>query len=102
MPVHSCIASSSLPGTHSIRSRHSPTGSDLDWYWHCWCWMGAICSLLDEPLNHLDIESREQFEIALTEFKGTLMIVLHDEYAVDRIANRLLRIRGGEVTEELI
>ncbi len=63
---------------------------------------GCNLLLLDEPLNHLDIESREQFEIALTEFKGTLMIVLHDEYAIDRIANRLLRIRDGVVTEELI
>ncbi|MDQ2683229.1 MAG: ATP-binding cassette domain-containing protein [Chloroflexota bacterium] len=63
---------------------------------------GCNLLLLDEPLNHLDIESREQFEIALAEYRGTLLIVLHDEYAIERIANRLLRLRDGEVTEELI
>lgn len=63
---------------------------------------GCNLLLLDEPLNHLDIESREQFEAALSEYGGTLLIVLHDEYAVERIANRLLRIGNGTVREELV
>ena len=49
---------------------------------------GCNLLLLDEPLNHLDITSREQFEHALSEFTGTLMIVLHDEFAAERICNR--------------
>lgn len=63
---------------------------------------GCNLLLLDEPLNHLDIESREQFEIALGEFTGTLVIVLHDEYAIDRIANRTLRVRNGMVEEVFV
>ena len=61
---------------------------------------GCNLLLLDEPLNHLDITSREQFEHALSQFTGTLMIVLHDEFAADRIANRHLRVTGGRVIEE--
>ena len=56
---------------------------------------GCNLLLLDEPLNHLDITSREQFEVALSEFTGTLMIVLHDEFAAERICNRRLRVRMG-------
>jgi ATPase subunit of ABC transporter with duplicated ATPase domains len=57
--------------------------------------------LLDEPLNHLDITSREQFEQALSEFDGTLVIVLHDEFAAERICTRFLQVGEGRVTEEL-
>lgn len=60
---------------------------------------GCNLLLLDEPLNHLDIESREQFESALTEFSGTLMIVLHDRYAAARICNRRLHMEDGQVVE---
>ena len=63
---------------------------------------GCNLLLLDEPLNHLDIESREQFEVALAEFSGTLMIVLHDLYTADRICNRRLRVGGGRVIEETV
>jgi ATP-binding cassette subfamily F protein 3 len=62
---------------------------------------GCNLLLLDEPLNHLDITSREQFEHALSEFTGTLLIVLHDEFAADRIGTRFLQIRDGNVEEEL-
>jgi ATP-binding cassette subfamily F protein 3 len=61
---------------------------------------GCNLLLLDEPLNHLDITSREQFEVALSEFTGTLLIVLHDEFAADRICNRRLAVKDGSVTEE--
>ena len=62
---------------------------------------GCNLLLLDEPLNHLDIASREQFEHALSEYTGTLMIVLHDEFAADRICNRFLRVGDRSVVEEL-
>ena len=61
---------------------------------------GCNLLLLDEPLNHLDITSREQFEVALSEFTGTLMIVLHDEFAAERICNRRLAVKDGQATEE--
>ena len=63
---------------------------------------GCNLLLLDEPLNHLDITSREQFEVALAEFTGTLLIVLHDLYAADRICNRRLRVEDGRVNEETV
>ena len=58
---------------------------------------GANFLLLDEPLNHLDLPSRERFEEALTRFGGTLLIVLHDRYAIDRIATRVLTVRNGRL-----
>jgi ATP-binding cassette, subfamily F, member 3 len=58
---------------------------------------GANCLLLDEPTNHLDIESVEMLESALEEFQGTAIFVSHDRYFLDRIADRILEVGGGEV-----
>ncbi len=60
---------------------------------------GANFLLLDEPLNHLDLSSRERFEEALTQFDGTLLIVLHDRYAIERISNRVFEMREGRLSE---
>ncbi len=46
--------------------------------------------LLDEPTNHLDIASREALENALEEYTGTMLIVTHDRYLVNRLADRVL------------
>ncbi|CAA9547126.1 MAG: hypothetical protein AVDCRST_MAG19-460 [uncultured Thermomicrobiales bacterium] len=61
---------------------------------------GATFLLLDEPLNHLDLPSREGFEQALAAFPGTALVVLHDRYAVERLANRVLELRDGRVREK--
>jgi ATP-binding cassette, subfamily F, member 3 len=58
---------------------------------------GANCLLLDEPTNHLDIESVEMLERALETFDGTAIFVSHDRYFLDRIADRILEVRGGAV-----
>lgn len=42
--------------------------------------------LLDEPLNHLDLESQEAFESALSTFEGTILAIAHDRYFIDRFA----------------
>lgn len=60
---------------------------------------GANFLLLDEPLNHLDLPARERFESALADFEGTLIAVLHDQYAVKRLANRVVELRDGEARE---
>jgi ATP-binding cassette subfamily F protein 3 len=60
---------------------------------------GTNLLLLDEPLNHLDISARENFERALLQFDGTIVVVLHDRYAVGRLANRIIEVREGELVE---
>jgi ATP-binding cassette subfamily F protein 3 len=56
--------------------------------------------LLDEPLNHLDIDARESFEQALLQFHGTILMVLHDRYAIDRLATREWLVSNGQVIED--
>jgi ATP-binding cassette subfamily F protein 3 len=58
---------------------------------------GANCLLLDEPTNNLDIPSAEVLEQALDEFAGTVIVVSHDRYFLDRIADRILEVNDGEL-----
>ncbi len=58
---------------------------------------GANLLALDEPTNHLDIESAEALETALEGYDGTVIVVSHDRYFLDRIADRILEVRDGEV-----
>jgi ATP-binding cassette subfamily F protein 3 len=51
--------------------------------------------ILDEPTNHLDIPAREVLEEALIEYPGTLLLVSHDRYFLDRVITRLLYMRHG-------
>jgi len=57
--------------------------------------------LLDEPTNHLDIPSREVLEEALAEFEGTILVVTHDRYFLDRIINKLIVLKNGTVEMRL-
>lgn len=54
--------------------------------------------LLDEPTNHLDIMSREALEDALDEFSGTVVIVSHDRYLVNKLATRVVEIDNEKRT----
>jgi ATP-binding cassette subfamily F protein 3 len=51
--------------------------------------------VLDEPTNHLDMNTREIFQRALLQYGGTLLIVSHDRFFLDSLAERVLEIRGG-------
>jgi ATP-binding cassette subfamily F protein 3 len=51
--------------------------------------------ILDEPTNHLDIPAREALETALNAYPGSVLLVSHDRYFLDRIISRLLYLRDG-------
>ena len=52
--------------------------------------------VLDEPTNHLDIDSVEVLEAALEEFQGTVCVISHDRYFLDRIVDRIVEVGDGE------
>lgn len=55
--------------------------------------------ILDEPTNHLDIESREALIFALNDYRGAVIIVSHDSYLVETVADKFWLINNGEVSE---
>ena len=55
--------------------------------------------ILDEPTNHLDIESREALIMALNDYSGSLILVSHDAFLVERLVDRLLIVKNGGVSE---
>ncbi|MCC7117834.1 MAG: ABC-F family ATP-binding cassette domain-containing protein [Anaerolineales bacterium] len=62
---------------------------------------GANFLLLDEPTNNLDIASAEVLEQALEDFEGTVLVISHDRYFLDRTVERLLCIEEGDLVESL-
>ncbi len=68
---------------------------------------GCNFLMLDEPINHLDIPARVQFEQALREFKGTVLAVVHDRYFIENFASEIWevaerRVRTREVSGERV
>jgi ATP-binding cassette, subfamily F, member 3 len=62
---------------------------------------GANFLLLDEPTNNLDIASAEVLENALEDFDGTVLVISHDRYFLDRTVSRLLVLEQGKLSEYL-
>jgi ATP-binding cassette subfamily F protein 3 len=58
---------------------------------------GCNLLLLDEPLNHLDIDGREHFEEALQAFEGTVIVVAHDRAFLHAYPDRVVEVRGGKL-----
>jgi ATP-binding cassette subfamily F protein 3 len=55
--------------------------------------------LLDEPTNNLDLASREVLENSLDEFEGTVLVISHDRYFLDRVVDRVVELDEGSLTE---
>ena len=55
--------------------------------------------VLDEPTNHLDLATKEVLEAALQEFTGTLIMVSHDRYLLDRVPTRIWELEGGQLRQ---
>jgi ATP-binding cassette subfamily F protein 3 len=58
---------------------------------------GANLLVLDEPTNHLDIISKEKIEEVLEEFGGSVLLVSHDRYLVQRIAHKIMQLEEGQL-----
>jgi ATP-binding cassette subfamily F protein 3 len=58
---------------------------------------GCNFLLLDEPINHLDIPSRERFEEALLQFPGTILAVVHDRTFIERVATGIWELRDERI-----
>lgn len=55
--------------------------------------------LLDEPTNHLDYEIISWLENYLSQYKGAIVVITHDRYFLDRVANRIFELAHGKLTE---
>ncbi len=53
--------------------------------------------LLDEPTNHLDINSKENLEIAINNYKGTVIVISHDRYFISKVANKIIQIKDSKL-----
>jgi len=58
---------------------------------------GCNFLLLDEPVNHLDIPSRERFEQALSQFPGTVLAVVHDRAFIRQVATGVWELKAGQL-----
>lgn len=57
--------------------------------------------LLDEPTNHLDIPSREALEDAILSYDGSLLVISHDRYFLNKVINRILELTENGVVNYL-
>lgn len=55
--------------------------------------------ILDEPTNHIDIDTREMLEESLQEFTGTILFVSHDRYFINKIATSIIEIKNKNITK---
>ena len=56
--------------------------------------------ILDEPTNHLDLPSREQLEDTLSQYNGTLLVVSHDRYFLEKTTNNKLVFSNGSIQKK--
>lgn len=59
---------------------------------------GANLILMDEPTNHLDVDSVDVLEKALQDYSGSLLVISHDRYFLNKVVDRLLVLKDGKLT----
>lgn len=67
----------------------------------CFCLMAlnnGNVLVLDEPTNHIDLNTKEVLEEALAEFEGTIILVSHDRYLLNKVADRIIEVSENQVT----
>ena len=57
------------------------------------------CIILDEPTNHIDINTKEILEEALKDYQGTIVFISHDRYFINKLANKIIYINKCKITE---
>lgn len=57
--------------------------------------------ILDEPTNHIDIDTREILESALIDFNGTILFISHDRYFINKVANHIIELKDRKLTKIL-
>ncbi len=57
--------------------------------------------LLDEPTNHLDLYSKEVLEQSLVDYDGTILVISHDRYFLNKVCNKIIALQDGKITEYL-
>ena len=57
------------------------------------------CIILDEPTNHIDIDTKEILEESLKDYQGTLVFISHDRYFINKLANKILYIKDNKLKE---
>ncbi|MFN2341653.1 MAG: ABC transporter ATP-binding protein, partial [Halanaerobium sp.] len=57
--------------------------------------------ILDEPTNHLDLDSREILEASLNDYQGTVLVVSHDRYFLNKVVNKIYEIKNQELIKFL-
>ena len=55
--------------------------------------------ILDEPTNHIDMDTREILENALIEFNGTILFISHDRYFINKVATHILELKEKKITK---
>jgi ATPase subunit of ABC transporter with duplicated ATPase domains len=63
---------------------------------------GASVLMLDQPTNHLDLESIAALNNGLTDFKGNIIFTTHDHQMIDSVANRIIEFTGDKVIDRSV